>query len=301
MPKRTNDYQKLVKIISQHFASEKSKITESAMLDELDSGSKREIDILVELSEAGHDIKIGIECNASNSPMRINDVQALHTKHLNVGINATVIVAKNGFSAPALKYCEKRYIKALKFDSALKERWSESFIKLRDLSFYARNYTVHKISISVANPVIARDFCFDRENKVMYDGKWMLLTEFAAELLKMSDVPKKYFSDIKKNEEHGTDPWLEIGFDLHGSVLFMDKNKTIINPIGIMIVYKYVTNYRSFNTKPVTCDGKEIVIGAHFDKNLDEAAHAVFSLKNGRLAGSMEITGKLFPLFKDRK
>ena len=95
MPARTNEFQKLVKVINHHLVPTGAKITESAMLYDSESEINREIDILVESTLLNCDIKIGIECTTNRRPLDVRIIESYREKHRKVGINQTVIVSKS--------------------------------------------------------------------------------------------------------------------------------------------------------------------------------------------------------------
>lgn len=61
MPKRTNDFQKLIRMLTQ-LLGEGAIVEESKMLTDMVSGEQREVDIYAEGTLAGHTVNIGIEC-----------------------------------------------------------------------------------------------------------------------------------------------------------------------------------------------------------------------------------------------
>jgi hypothetical protein len=62
MPIRTNEFQQIVKYIYSQIVPAGGRVVESALVYEGDGGTQREIDILIEHSIAGHNLKIAVEC-----------------------------------------------------------------------------------------------------------------------------------------------------------------------------------------------------------------------------------------------
>ena len=147
MPKRTNDFQKIVKIINKHLAPSGAKITESAMLYDPEAETKREIDILIEVEYINCPIKIGIECTAISHPVDTKIIEGFKEKHRKVGIQQTIVVSKQGFTGTAKKYAEKNSIKLLTFSAARKEQWASIYERLKGLSMYGRTYFLKSISL----------------------------------------------------------------------------------------------------------------------------------------------------------
>ena len=61
MPKRSNEFQKLVFLVKQH-ASDTTQVTESKMLKDIITGAEREVDVCIEGSVGGHDVVVSFEC-----------------------------------------------------------------------------------------------------------------------------------------------------------------------------------------------------------------------------------------------
>ena len=57
MPKRSNDFQSLIKFIYDRITPETGTVTESAMVYDKDAKILREVDILIEQKLSAHDIK----------------------------------------------------------------------------------------------------------------------------------------------------------------------------------------------------------------------------------------------------
>jgi len=75
MPPRTNEFQKLVKIINKHLAPADAKITESAMIFDREAGINREVDILIETNVLNCNIKIGVECTTTSRKLDIKKLK----------------------------------------------------------------------------------------------------------------------------------------------------------------------------------------------------------------------------------
>jgi hypothetical protein len=100
MPKRTNDFQKLVDIIQRLYAPEDATVTTSAMLTPQFGGTPREIDILVEFKTG---FKVAIEAKGLSRPMDATGVETYIGKYNNNGgiIVDKVIIVAHSFSETA--------------------------------------------------------------------------------------------------------------------------------------------------------------------------------------------------------
>ncbi|MBN3826034.1 restriction endonuclease [Burkholderia sp. Ac-20384] len=295
MPARTNDFQKLVRVINRHLAPAGAKVSESAMLHDPEAETEREIDILVESKLLNCDIKIGIECTALGKPVEVRIIEAFREKHRKVGINQTIVVSKNGFTDSAKNYARKNGIKLLTFNSAKSENWKKNFEKLRDLSVYGRRYFVRSITVSFSSKKTTPDFVFDGGIEVAQGDSWISVNQYAANLFLSSEISKHKARELMENEVKGSDPWIEIGFNLGSNVDFRDKDGRLSRPEEIVIVFGYVSNYRSLNSEQVSYDGEPLVVGGFFDGKDGGFAQVAFNEVDGKVVGTLEFDDKFLP------
>lgn len=295
MPARSNDFQKLIKVINHSLAPSDAKVTESAMLLDPESETDREIDILIESKLMNCDIKIGVECTASSRPLDVRAIESFKEKHRKVGINKTIVVSKNGFSEPAKKYANKNQIKLLTFNNAKKENWSKQYERLKNLSVYARNYYLRSISIYFSDDADSEFIC--SESTVLLGGRFIPIHEFAIKTFQSSEVGKIAPNELMNNERDGEDqPWVEVGYDLDGKYVFRDKNGVECKPHQMVVVMDYKSTYHSLDSKQVEYDGTSLVVGSSSDtvtnKNLVSVA---INEANGEYRGNIEFDVGIFP------
>jgi hypothetical protein len=118
MPRRTNEFQKLVFLVKRHAAAG-SIVTESKMLRDLITGTEREVDISVESDVAGHNVIISIECNAKGRKAHIGWVEEMKTKHDRLPTNVLVLVSRAGFSKEAARVASSYGIHTLSLNNAV--------------------------------------------------------------------------------------------------------------------------------------------------------------------------------------
>ncbi len=293
MPARSNHFQKLVKAINHHLAPAGAKVTESAMLYDPEAETDREIDILVESTILNCSLKIGIECTTEAAPLDVRKIESFKEKHRKVGINKTIVVAKNGFSDSAKKYAEKHNIRLLTFKAAQKENWAKKFELLQGLSVYGRNYHLRSVSAVIAKDRATIGFSFDIGTMVSTAEGQVPLAKFAGDLFVSSEVSKTAFKELMENEKNGNDPWIEVGFDLDEQHEFTDSTGKTARPKSIAIVMSYKSNYRSLETKQVEYDGQDMVVGGFFDKS--GSAHVAIGEVDGKLSGTLEVSENFMP------
>jgi hypothetical protein len=301
MPARTNDFQKLIKVINRHLAPTDAKITESAMLYDPEADAKREIDILVESTLLNCNIKIGIECTAVRSPLEIRQIESFKEKHRKVGINQTVVVSKNGFTDSAKKYAAKNQIKLLTFNSAKSENWLKTFERLKNLSVYGRNYFLRNVSTIIDKDKAEPGFIFNHQVTVISNGESVPINKFAGDLFISSEISKHAIKELKENEELGEDPWIEVGFQLDEKYKFRDLAGRVAKPVSISVVMGYKSKYRPLDTKQVSYDGIDLIVGGFFDKEAGDFAHVAINEVDGKIKGTLEVGEKFMPVPNDSR
>jgi hypothetical protein len=101
VPKRSNVFQVVVSVIYDHLAAGAS-IEESAMLTNSATGKKREVDVVLRSTTAGHEVVIGIEAAAhQRDPMSVEWVERMAGKHKYLPTDKVVLVSESGFSPQA--------------------------------------------------------------------------------------------------------------------------------------------------------------------------------------------------------
>ncbi|QDT71402.1 hypothetical protein [Lacipirellula limnantheis] len=127
MPKRTNDFQKLVRLIQQAFAPKGATVTESAMEPVPGFKNPREIDILVQTQVGPYRIRIAVEATDSGRKLDHATLGKIYSKYFGDGsvkVNKVVIVTREGFTEDAVARAKLNDIERLTLKEALKKNWS---------------------------------------------------------------------------------------------------------------------------------------------------------------------------------
>lgn len=130
MPKRSNDFQKLVFILKNYVADGEAKVTESKMLVDLVTGKEREVDICIERNIAGHKVIISIECRDHSRPADIGWVEQMKAKHDRLPTNCLILVSKSGFSKESYKVANSYGIETIKLEKEIEESAAKIIGKL---------------------------------------------------------------------------------------------------------------------------------------------------------------------------
>ena len=112
MPKRTNDFQKLIRMLTQ-LLGQGAVVEESKMLVDLVSGEECEVDIYAEGTLAGHTVNIGIECRDHARKQGKAWVDEMRSKHDRLPTNLLILVSSSGFAASAIAKANSYGIKTI--------------------------------------------------------------------------------------------------------------------------------------------------------------------------------------------
>jgi hypothetical protein len=124
MPRRSNDFQKVVAIVKAHVA-EGASVTESKLLTDLVSGEEREVDVCIEGELAGHVVCIGVEVRDKGRPAPVGWVEEMKTKHERLPTGPLVLVSSSGFTKGAVGKAKSYGIETIalgKLDDATAKR-----------------------------------------------------------------------------------------------------------------------------------------------------------------------------------
>lgn len=81
-------------------------VRRNVMIPDKITGQPRQIDALIELEAKGHQIKLVVDAKFYSSPIDVKDVESVLALTESVGAHKAIIVAANGWTAPAAKKAE---------------------------------------------------------------------------------------------------------------------------------------------------------------------------------------------------
>jgi hypothetical protein len=279
VPKRTNEYQKLVLAINKHLASSNAIVTESKMLYDPVSEQDREIDILIEDNSGPYKLTIGIECTAKSRPIGVSVIEQLITKHKNVGIQKIVIVSKSGFTVSAQKFAEKMQIDAISFGQALSQSWPSFLNKARDVRLILNSTTINDIDFNVTFMEDAEKVEYSLESTVLTDtNERLLISDFVYHLISSSsthNIKESNVVDVEViyggSKHHGE-------WTFKHEIIITDKNGVKAKCTKMSANYTIVCSsspeqlsYEDFKNKPVIY-GSSDNLGANKDTNITVTA-----------------------------
>jgi hypothetical protein len=206
MPKRTNNFQKLVFLVKKH-AADGATVTESKFLRDNITGTDREVDICIESTVAGHSVTVSIECRDHSRKASVQWVEEMKSKHERLSTNALVLISSSGFSKEAIAVAQTYGIETITlsaFDAASAERLfgntSSLWSKVFTLSPAKVVVRVKPIGELPSENVVAfpDNLIYDHNGEELFDVKklveYLLHTEYVVcEFGKLGDLSHKSF------------------------------------------------------------------------------------------------------------
>jgi hypothetical protein len=123
MPKRSNDFQKLIKLIEQQLAPSAT-VEESAMLPDTHDGTLREVDILIRSHIGERELRVGIECRDHKRKADLPWIEQIHSKYEHLDVDRVVAVSRKGFSDAARAKAKLWGIELMTLAAAERQDWS---------------------------------------------------------------------------------------------------------------------------------------------------------------------------------
>lgn len=152
MPKRTNEFQKLVFLVKTHAATG-AVVAESKLLRDNVTGAEREVDVCVESHVAGHDVVISIECNARGRKAHVGWVEEMKAKHERLPTNVLVLVSRSGFSKEAARVAKTYAMQTLSLNSVNAGVARQLFGNASSL--WTKTFTLNPTKVVFAVPPVA--------------------------------------------------------------------------------------------------------------------------------------------------
>lgn len=226
MPKRSNEFQRLVALLEAQLAGSNAIIEESKLFTDID-GEQREVDIVVSAQVGQRRIVVGIECRDRSDPRRkadktwmeqiagkLEDLPEIHRK---------VAVSSNGFSKGALKKAARNGIETLTLGEAEEVDWLHSVFSETQALITVVRFVPHGVFINTTRDV--QEMEIDPNPRPIYNDQGVAIGEAPFSFLGwlISSLP---------NTKVIAGPLVE-GYDIKTKTFTSgDTNETIIIELG---------------------------------------------------------------------
>ena len=212
MPGRTNQFQRLIAVIQSHFDCG-STVSESYMLSDTITGTKREVDVVVSGRVGPHPVTISIECRDRTRPADVTWVEEMHAKHSRLPTNVLALVSHSSFTPEARRVAAVYGIRCLVLDDVDPDAPDRLFPNERSLWGKGWALTVDRVDIYVGTlgNLAPERFRASPENTLFLEDGTELgsVAELAGTLLRSQMVIDKMSSEARPDHS-----FLELVWDL---------------------------------------------------------------------------------------
>ena len=228
MPKRTNDFQRLVYLVQTNLA-DGATVTESKMLTDRITKHKREVDVCIEGQVGQYAVVVSIECRDHKRIADVSWVDAMKEKHDRLPTNALILASRRGFTTEAQIVAHTYRIQTI----SLSELEDIDFPTLLSSasSLWAKSVTITASWVGVrvlSTPTLSQETVVVVPDNIVYSSDRNELCHIAAIVAAL--VRSTYVRDYLTSEGKVENTWFEIGWehpqDQFGEPFFLKK----INP-----------------------------------------------------------------------
>lgn len=158
MPKRSNDFQRLVYAIQTSLTSDAA-VNESGILIDKQTGAKTEVDVVIETVINEFQVTISLEVRARERPATVEWVREMLGKHSTLQTNKLILISKSGFTKEAEQKAKENQIETLNFYEAKLFDWSSKIkmlvestdLYIASFKMTATEYTIEFAEIKTDN------------------------------------------------------------------------------------------------------------------------------------------------------
>ena len=174
MPKRSNEFQKLIYVIHQQVSTE-ARVTESMMMADSATGEEREVDIVIETQAGNKSLIMGIECCDRSRKADVGWVEQMWAKHQDLPTDRLVLVARAGYTRSARRKATAHAIEIVDVSDAILADWSKIIKLWKELfvvgvtiqwSYRVIGLTEEQQEIEIS--IIGNEIFTDRETKISF-------------------------------------------------------------------------------------------------------------------------------------
>jgi hypothetical protein len=229
MPRRSNEFQKLVYLVRVNLAAGAT-VTESKMLADLVTGREREVDVCVEGGVGGYPVRVCIECRDHARPADVTWVESMKAKHERLPTHALILASRSGFTDEAREVARRYGIEALPLDEVDQADFHALLEAKSSLWTKCVTVTAQKVIVRViATPTLAAENVVVMPDNLVYasDGTELGPIVDLVQLVLNAPYAQRYLLTEGK-EEH---VWFEFRWepprDSRGNPLFLKKQEPL--------------------------------------------------------------------------
>jgi hypothetical protein len=152
MPKRSNEFQRLVFLVQKNLAQGEV-VTESAMLKDGQTKSEREVDVYIQGMIAGHPVRVSVECRDHKRAQDVQWVEQAKAKHERLPTNLLILASRSGFTPEARKVAEGYGIQTVSFSEIEEIDFPTLFAE--ESALWVKTYTIAAAKVLIqVKPIV---------------------------------------------------------------------------------------------------------------------------------------------------
>lgn len=225
MPKRSNDFQRLVYLVRVNLA-EGAKVTESKMMRDRITKRFREVDVVIEGHVGSHPVVVSVECRDHKRVADVTWVDMMKTKHDRLETKALLLGSRMGFTPEARDVAKSYGIEAFSLEDMESADIQGMLGPHGSLWLKSVNVTADKVSVRVApiGAVPSETVAMNPDNLVyLEDGSELCqIRELVDTLIKAPRARDYLLADGKEDHRWFEFIW-EPPCDHEGRPLYMKK------------------------------------------------------------------------------
>jgi hypothetical protein len=271
MPKRTNDFQSLVKTIYEQIVPTGGVVTESAEVWDKEAGILREVDILVRYEYAGHEFSFVVECRDRSRKETVEWIDGLVGKTKALNVAKVIAVASSGFASSAKRKAKENGIETLTLKEAGEQDWTRFPMKPGLLVVSDETYLIHQVLYKACDEFRPIDD-LGLNCEVELDGEPVGdLAGLTEHFFKEHVIPgvvaytKQHFLDIFKTKEDINKPMLVESEHDWPKVVVTDNQGNRVEIARVKYVFTGVRQSMDVHQAHYVFNEKMISVGKHRD------------------------------------
>ena len=258
MPARSNAFQRLVRAIQGHL-SRAGTVMESRMLQDRDTGSQVEVDIVIEENIGTHKVLVGVECTAGKRKATIEWYREMRAKHSDLPIAKTVLVSESGFTREVHRKAKRDTVTLLTLEEAQSFKWKALFLKLKGGTVADVGFSLREVHFNFRPDTNHnRPITLDANSTLQGPGINCSIGQLIMEVAVRQGLTRKIMADlgaIIKKTDHFT-----FGFRLPEKT-YIHAGDDTLEILEVNAVLTIHPQFHSVNWQPREFNGQTIATG----------------------------------------
>lgn len=298
MPKRTNDFQKIVFLI-QKLLGDRACVQESVLLEDRETQSNVEVDILITGKVGNTEIKIGVECVDRSRPINIEWIRSMLKKHEDLPIDKSIFVSKSGFTSQAIKKANSNGAEALTLDEVKDYDWIGEFKDKENLEIASYQLSLLSGKVNFQESVPAEILELIETKTIVFNKSFpngLSMDQYGTSIIRRKDVfedsIRLYLETKKENRGNSLEFNLNITPN-EDTYLEIEGTRYLIESI-IFRVKSEVTDKTPIKFRLAKFDDHTIAYSSFkniFQESINKSRNAIFTVlvKNKERKGLLSI------------